>query len=215
MYISIATLDPELAKKMEPRASTPARRLATIRELSAAGVPTGLLLAPVVPGLTEHEIPEILTAAAAAGARFAGYTVLRLPHALKQLFDEWLTAHYPGHREKVLGRIRDLRGGQLNDADFASRMTGTGAQARQIRQWFRVARERVGIGPAGASLSTKSFRRPGTADQIESALAESEISPRRLRGHRTDGRVARSRFPGSQTSCLRGCRWRRRERRTG
>jgi len=167
VYISIATLDPEVAKKMEPRASTPIRRLAAIRELSEAGIPTGLLLAPVVPGLTEHEIPEILNAAAEAGARFAGYTVLRLPYALKQIFDEWLTMHYPGHREKVLGRIRDLRDGQLNDSDFASRMTGTGAQARQIRQLFRVARERAGMGPAGAALSTKSFRRPGTADQLD------------------------------------------------
>jgi DNA repair photolyase len=167
VYISIATLDSEIAKKMEPRASTPARRLAAIRELSEAGIPTGLLLAPIVPGLTEHEIPEILKAAAEAGARFAGYTMLRLPYAVKQLFDEWLTAHFPGHREKVLGRIRDVREGQLNDSDFASRMTGTGVLARQIRQLFRVARERVGINPAGASLSTKSFRRPGTADQLD------------------------------------------------
>src|SRR5207342_2456839 len=118
-------------------------------ELRDAGIPVGLLVAPVIPGLTEHEIPEILKAAAEAGARFAGYTVLRLPYAVKQLFDEWLTTHYPGHRDKVLGRIRDLRDGQLNDSDFASRMTGTGAQARQIRQLFRVARERVGMGPAG------------------------------------------------------------------
>ena len=167
VYISITTLDTELAKRMEPRASTPQRRLAAIRELRDAGIPVGLLVAPVIPGLTEHEIPEILKAAAEAGARFAGYTVLRLPYAVKQLFDEWLTTHYPGHRDKVLGRIRDLRDGQLNDSDFASRMTGTGAQARQIRQLFRVARERVGMGPAGANLSTKSFRHPGTADQLD------------------------------------------------
>jgi DNA repair photolyase len=167
VYISIATLDPEIARKMEPRASTPARRLAAIRELNDAGIPVGVLVAPVVPGLTEHEIPEVLKAAADAGAHFAGYTVLRLPYAVKQLFDEWLAAHFPGHRDKVLGRIRDLRDGKLNDSDFASRMTGTGVQARQIRQLFRVARERAGVGEAGASLSTKSFRRPGTADQLD------------------------------------------------
>ena len=167
VYISIATMDVVLAKTMEPRASTPARRLAAIRELSEAGIPVGLLLAPVIPGLTEHGIPQLLKAAAKAGARYAGYTMLRLPYALKQLFEEWLEKYYPGHREKVLGRIRDMRGGQLNDSDFASRMTGTGTHARQIRQLFRISRERVGIGPGGASLSSKHFRRPGTADQLD------------------------------------------------
>ena len=167
VYISIATLDPDLARKMEPRASPPNRRLAAIRELNEAGIPVGILAAPVVPGLTEHEIPELLKAAAEAGARFAGYTLLRLPHAVKDLFSEWLTTHFPGHRDKVLGRIRDLRDGQLNDSDFASRMTGTGPQARQIRQLFRLARERAGIAEASAALSTKSFRRPGTTEQLD------------------------------------------------
>ena len=166
VYISLTTLDADLAKKMEPRASPPARRLAAIRELSEAGIPVGIFTSPVIPGLTDHEIPALLQAGAEAGARFAGYTVLRLPHAVKELFDDWLTVHFPGHREKVLGRVRDLREGRLNDSDFGSRMTGTGPLAKQIRQLFRVARERAGITEKPATLSTASFRRPGTSEQL-------------------------------------------------
>ncbi len=166
VYISITTLDADLAKKLEPRASPPARRLAAIRELSEAGIPVGIFTSPVLPGLTEHEIPALLKAGAEAGARFAGYTVLRLPYAVKQLFDEWLIVHFPGHRDKVLGRVRDLREGQLNDSDFGSRMTGTGPLARQIRQLFRVARERAGMTEKPITLSTASFRRPGTSEQL-------------------------------------------------
>lgn len=166
VYISITTLDADLAKKLEPRASPPARRLAAIRELSEAGIPVGMLTSPIIPGLTEHEIPALLKAGAEAGARFAGYTVLRLPHAVKELFDEWLTVHFPGHRDKVLGRVRDLREGKLNDSDFGSRMTGTGPLARQIRQLFRVARERSGITEMPVTLSTAAFRRPGTCEQL-------------------------------------------------
>ena len=167
VYISITTLDPDLARKMEPRASPPSRRLAAIRELSDAGIPVGVFTSPVVPGLTEHEIPDLLKAAADAGAQFAGYTVLRLPYAVKQLFDEWLVTNFPGHRDKVLGRVRDLREGQLNDSDFGSRMTGTGPLAKQIRQLFCVARARAGLGEKPATLSTSFFRRPGTSEQLK------------------------------------------------
>ncbi len=167
VYVSITTLDPDLAKKLEPRASPPSRRLAAIAELHAAGVPAGVSVAPVIPGLNEHEIPAILRAAAEAGAQFATYTVLRLPYGVKDIFDEWLRNHFPGHREKVLGRVRELRGGKLNESDFGKRMRGEGAFAEQIRQLFRVARERYGLPQRPASLSAADFRRPGVPEQME------------------------------------------------
>ncbi len=165
-YISITTLDPELAKRMEPRASPPSRRLAAIRELRAAGIPVGVMTAPLIPGLNDHEMPAILAAAAEAGAQFAGYTVLRLPYGLKEVFAHWLDEHFPGQKAKILGRLRDLRDGKLNDSDFATRMTGTGALAEQIRALFRVARERAGLPRGGPALSVANFRRPGEAEQL-------------------------------------------------
>lgn len=160
VFITITTLDRDLAHALEPRATDPLGRLAAISELTQAGVPAGVMVSPVIPGLTDHEIPAILSAAAAAGAQSAGYIPLRLPHAVKDLFEAWLDRHVPDRKEKVLGRIRSIRGGKLNDAHFGSRMTGEGPIAHMIQQVFETARRKAGFG-GRLSLSTAAFRRPG------------------------------------------------------
>src|SRR5687767_6414119 len=159
--LSVTTLDPELARVMEPRTSVPQRRLDAIRALSAAGVPVGVMVAPVVPGLTDHEMPRILEAAADAGACFAGFVPLRLPWAVAPLFVDWLGRHYPDRKEKVLNRIRDLRGGKLNDANFHTRMTGQGLWAEQFETMFNLATRRAGIDRPSPELSKEHFRVPG------------------------------------------------------
>ena len=123
---------------MKPRASTPARRLAAIEELSRAGIPVGCMVAPIIPGLSDHEIPSILSAVANAGALRAGYTMVRLPYAVSDLFQEWLAEHYPDRKEKVLNHIRDSRGGKLNDPNFKTRMKGEGVYAEQIKALFNL-----------------------------------------------------------------------------
>ena len=158
--ISITTLDTGLASLMEPRASTPARRLAAIRELSQADIPVGYLQAPMIPGLTDAEAPAIAQAAAQAGARFCGYVALRLPHAVKLLFEQWLEQHYPGRKEKILNQIRSVRGGKLNDANFKSRMRGEGIFAAQMAELFRLAQKKAGIHERWPKLSAEHFQRP-------------------------------------------------------
>ena len=160
VFISVTTLDTELRKVMEPRTSPPASRLSAIEMLSQAGIPAGVLVAPIIPALTDHEIPSIVAAAVQAGARFAGYVLLRLPHAVAPLFEQWLAEHFPGKKEKVLNRIRAMRGGNLNDPNFGSRMTGEGIFAEQIESLFAVACRRAGIGESRPELSTNAFRRP-------------------------------------------------------
>ena len=158
--ISITSLDPKLQRILEPRTSAPRARLEAIRQLRAAGVPVGVMTAPIIPGLTDHEVPAILAAAAEAGAQFAGYTVVRLPYAVAPLFERWLEEHFPDRKEKVLGRIRHLRGGErLNDPRFQSRMRGEGVFAEQIRDLFAAGCKRAGIGER-PTLSTAAFRRP-------------------------------------------------------
>ncbi|MBI2369661.1 MAG: PA0069 family radical SAM protein [Deltaproteobacteria bacterium] len=160
VYLSITTLDAGLARIMEPRTSQPARRLAAIEALAQAGVPAGVLVAPVIPGLTDHELPSIIAAATKAGARFAGYVVLRLPHGVKDLFEQWLTQHFPDRKAKVLNRIRSLRGGRLNDPRFGSRMEGEGPWATQLAGLFALACRKAGIHEGTPTLSTAAFRRP-------------------------------------------------------
>jgi len=160
VFISVTTLDTELRKAMEPRTSPPLARLAAIRALSQMGIPTGVFVAPVIPGLTDHEIPAIVAAAADAGAKFAGYVTLRLPYAVAPLFEEWLTNHFPQKQEKVLNRIRALRGGKLNDPNFGSRMRGSGIFAEQIHDLFNVACRKAGIEGLRTNLSAAAFRRP-------------------------------------------------------
>jgi DNA repair photolyase len=163
--ISITTLDNKLASLMEPRASTPERRLSAIRALSEAGVPVGYLQAPMIPALTDSEAPAIAQAAAEAGAKFCGYVALRLPFAVKLLFEQWLEQHYPGKKEKVLNRIRSLRAGKLNDPNFKSRMRGEGIFADQMAQLFQLAQNKAGIRERWPKFSTEHFRR-STRDQL-------------------------------------------------
>jgi DNA repair photolyase len=160
VFVSVTTLDANLARIMEPRTSTPSNRLAAIETLAGAGVPVGVMVAPTIPGLTDHEMHSIIIAAVNAGARYAGYVVVRLPHAVKELFESWLEQHFPDRRKKVLSHIRDMRGGKLNDPNFGSRMRGEGAYSEQLKAMFRVACRKAGIEGNHVSLSTDSFRRP-------------------------------------------------------
>jgi DNA repair photolyase len=166
VFVSVTTLDGSLARHLEPRAAQPHARLAAIQELAEAGIPTGVLTAPIIPGLNDHEIPGILEAAVAAGARFAGYVMLRLPYAVAPLFERWLEQHYPDRKEKVLGRIRSLRGGKINDPRFGSRMRGEGVMAETIGNLFQLACKQVGIHGRSPQLSTAGFRRPGGRQQL-------------------------------------------------
>jgi DNA repair photolyase len=160
VLLSVTTLDRGLSRAMEPRASHPLRRLAAIETLSRAGVPTGVLVAPVIPGLTDHELPSIIAAAVQAGAEVAGYVTLRLPHGVGPLFEQWLARHFPDRQEKVLHRIRAIRGGKLNDPRFNSRMRGEGIFAEQIAALFELACRKASIVGRGPALSTAAFRRP-------------------------------------------------------
>jgi DNA repair photolyase len=160
VIVSITTLDPDLARVMEPRTSRPRDRLATIRELTAAGIPCGVLVAPVVPGLTDSEIPAILSAAAEAGAQSAAFIPLRLPGVVAPLFEAWLDEQVPDRKQRVLNRVRDIRGGRLNDPRFGRRMQGEGEYAEQIKSLFETTRRKLGLAPRGGELSTAAFRRP-------------------------------------------------------
>ncbi|MBN8419185.1 MAG: PA0069 family radical SAM protein [Verrucomicrobia bacterium] len=158
--LSVTTLEGGLAKKLEPRASSPTRRLAAIQELSNAGIPVRVLMAPVIPGLTDHEMPALLRACAQAGARDASFIPLRLPWAVAPLFEEWLERHAPGAKDKVLGRIRDMRGGKLYDSRWGHRMTGQGFYAEQMQTLFKVAHLRAGFSCDIPRLSSAAFRVP-------------------------------------------------------
>jgi len=166
VFLSVTSLDGDLCRVLEPRASQPHGRLAAIEAAARADVPVGVLIAPVIPGLNDHEIPAILAAAAKVGARFAGYVILRLPYAVAPLFEGWLTQHFPEKKDKVLGRIRDLRGGKINDARFGSRMSGEGVLAGTIKDFFELAKRKAGIQGRGPKLSTAAFRRPGETQAL-------------------------------------------------
>jgi DNA repair photolyase len=159
--LSVTTLDNDLRKVMEPRTSPPQARLNAIRKLSDAGIPVSVNVAPIIPGLTDHEMPAILKAAREAGATSAGFTVVRLPYANAALFEKWLETHFPDRKEKVLNRLRAMRGGKLYDAQWGSRMRGEGIFAEQIAAMFRVARRKAGFQNERGELSTAFFRRAG------------------------------------------------------
>jgi DNA repair photolyase len=158
--VSVTSLDPHVARAMEPRASTPANRLKAIEEMAKAGIPVNVNVAPIVPGLTDHEVPAILKAAASAGAQWAGYVVVRLPYAVKDLFEKWLEQYFPDRKDKVLNRIRELRGGALYKSEFGTRMTGEGLFADSIRDIFEMGIKRAGFPDKRIRLSTESFRNP-------------------------------------------------------
>ena len=163
--VSITTLDPTLARTMEPRAATPARRLDTIRRLAEAGVPVGVMVAPVIPAINDHEIEAILQAAAAAGATSAGTVLLRLPHEVKSIVRDWLDAHYPDRRDRVFALVRDTRGGRDYDAAWGRRMTGSGPYAALIGRRFETACRRLGLDQARAPLRTDLFAPPARPDR--------------------------------------------------
>lgn len=164
--LSITTLDRHLQRIMEPRTAVPERRLDAIRKLAEAGIPVGVNVAPVIPGLTDHEMPAILEAAADAGATRAGWIMLRLPHGVKDLFETWLGQHFPDRKEKVLNRLRELRGGRLYDSTFGDRMRGHGPFARQVARMFEIACRRHGLNHEHRALSTAAFRRPAPGGQL-------------------------------------------------
>ncbi|MCS6851668.1 MAG: PA0069 family radical SAM protein [Gemmataceae bacterium] len=166
VYVSLTTLDPQLRSRLEPRATHPDGRLAAIRTLAQAGIPVGVLTAPVIPGLNDHELPALLRAAAKAGARFAGYTVLRLPHGVAGLFERWLEQHFPERKEKVLGRLREMHGGGVCSARFGSRMVGEGDLAVALADLFRLACRKAGLADQRPALSTASFRRPASPQKL-------------------------------------------------
>src|SRR5437764_15434246 len=156
--ISVTSLDAKLQRLLEPRTSPPSARIETIQQLRSAGIPTGVMVAPIIPGLTDHEVPKILKACAKAGAQFAGYTIIRLPWAVAPLFEHWLEEQFPDRKEKILGRIRDLRrNGRLNNSQWRTRMTGEGIFAEQIASLFKIGCRRAGIGER-PKLSTAAFR---------------------------------------------------------
>ena len=158
--ISVTTLDPDLARKLEPRAAAPRRRLLTLSRLSAAGIPVHVSVAPVIPALTDHELETILDLGASAGAEFASYTLLRLPWEVKDLFKEWLAEHYPGRAEHIMSLVRQSRGGKEYDSDFATRRRGTGPFADLIANRFKISRDRLGLNKRAVPLQTERFMSP-------------------------------------------------------
>jgi DNA repair photolyase len=168
VFVSVTTLDHDIARKMEPRASAPQRRIEAIRTLTAAGVPTGVMVAPIVPFLTDSGIEKALEAAAAAGARYAAYTLLRLPWELRELFKDWLAQNYPLKAEHVMSRVREMRGGRENDPNFGSRHRGTGLLAKLLAQRFEIACKRLGLNQdERAPLETSLFRPPSAGGQMD------------------------------------------------
>lgn len=164
--VSITTLDPDLARAMEPRAPSPQRRLSVIAALAAAGIPTAVMVAPLIPALSDHELEAILDAARAAGASSAGYILLRLPHEVKPLFRAWLDSHQPGRAEHVFSLMRQMHGGKEYDSAFGTRQRGSGPLAEIIAQRFRIALRRLGLDAPTPPLDVTAFRpppKPGTA----------------------------------------------------
>jgi DNA repair photolyase len=165
VFVSVTTLDGNLARLLEPRATQPQGRLGAIAALARAEVPVGVMVGPVIPGLTDHEMPGILQTASEAGARFAGYIALRLPHGVAALFEDWLSRHFPDKKDKVLSRVRSIRSGRLNDPRFGSRMKGEGPIADMLRNLFEVGCRKAGIRKQRIELNTQAFRRPA-GDQL-------------------------------------------------
>lgn len=176
IYISITTLNPDLCKILEPRTSMPELKLKAIQGLAQAGVPVGVNVAPVIPGLTDHEMPAILKAAAEAGARWAGYVPVRLPYSVAPLFTEWLEVHFPDKKNKVLNAIRSMRDGKLNDPNFGSRMSGEGPRADNISNVFDLFTKKYNLNSVRAKLSRDSFRKIVRTDQLSFDFEEESLT---------------------------------------
>ncbi len=169
--LSVTTVDAKLARAMEPRAAAPLRRLGAVQELARAGVPAGVLVAPVIPGLNDAELERILELSAHAGAQKAGYVLLRLPLEIAPMFEAWLAHHHPERAQRVLSLVRQTRNGALYDSRFGTRQTGTGAVAEMIAQRFRIAMRRFGLegrGNMGAALDCTQFRVPPELETVDS-----------------------------------------------
>lgn len=169
VYVSLTTLDPALARAMEPRAATPARRLHAISELTRAGVSTGVLTAPMIPGLNDVELEKLLEAASRAGARHAGYVLLRLPHEIREMFEAWLHTHFPDRAKHVLSLVRDTRGGALNDSRFHHRFSGQGVYADLLMRRFTRAARQWGLDESREGLDCNRFAVPGAGVAPEQA----------------------------------------------
>jgi DNA repair photolyase len=166
VYISITTLDRELARKLEPRAAAPQRRLEAVKALAQAGIPVGVMVAPIIPQLTDKHLEAILEAATANGARWAGWTMLRLPFEVKNLFRDWLVQHYPLRAAHVMSLVQQIRGGRDNDPNFGTRMRGTGTFADLIARRFELACKRLRLNPERTPLDTRRFRPPRASAQL-------------------------------------------------
>lgn len=160
VMISITTLDSTLARLMEPRTSQPELRLKAIKQLTENGIPVGVFVAPVIPGLTDHEIPQIIEKAVEAGAKYAGYVMLRLPFGVKDIFTNWLEQHYPGKKNKVLNRVMSVRDGKLYVPEFFNRQKGEGVFAEQVAKMFEISCRKNGIDKNRVNLSTDKFNNP-------------------------------------------------------
>ncbi|MBV8393168.1 MAG: PA0069 family radical SAM protein [Alphaproteobacteria bacterium] len=178
IFLSVTTLDKDLARDMEPRASAPYRRLDAIKKLADAGVPVGVMTAPMIPGLNDHEMEAILEKATEAGATRAGFTVLRLPLEIKDLFDEWLRANRPDRAERVLSLIRQMRGGALYQAEFGTRMRGEGPIAQLLAARFQAAVKRLGLNRIRYRLDTLRFAVPESA---RTALVDAKRDARQMK----------------------------------
>ena len=165
--LSVTSLNRDLQQRLEPRSSPPAARLEAIRKLREAGIPAGGMMGPVIPGINDHEILGIAEALAGVGATFFSYTVIRMPHSVKEIFAEWLERNEPEAKDKVLGRVMEMRGGKLSSSAWGERIVGAGPMAEQIRLAVNVARRRYGLNTRSVALSGKSFRRPRLDGQLE------------------------------------------------
>ena len=170
VFVSVTTLNHDLARRLEPRTTAPARRLKTVKALNRAGVPTGVMFAPVIPFINDAEMETVLEQAAAAGAKAAGYVILRLPNEVKQLFREWLETHEPGKTEHVFSIIRDLRSGRENDPEYFTRMRGQGVYADLVRSRFQNACRKFGLNNESEELNTSLFKPPIVADRQQSLI---------------------------------------------
>lgn len=166
VFLSITTLDRDLARRLEPRTAMPERRLEAVRRLTDAGIPVGVMMAPLIPGLTDEEIPSLLKAAADAGARQAYYVILRLPLAVRPIFLDWLEREEPARAEKVRHALEEMRDGKVNLAEFGDRMGGKGARADMIENLFKLSARRYGLNQQKLDLTTENFRRPRLDDQL-------------------------------------------------